>query len=165
MSLSQHQMVKIMQSNFLRIMLNILGIIVFSFILSSCSTSKATIHTTAVSYLNPDINGQASPVVITVYQLKNSYSFIQADYEALSENSGQVLGDDLIDKNSFEIQPAHSETIKEILHSNTKYIGIVAAYRNQSVASWHKAIALKHAGSSIKIKVDLESEGITVKKA
>lgn len=130
--------------------------------LAGCSAT-ARFDVDSANYLNPDINGDASPVLVTVYQLKNGYAFQQADYESLTDNAAKTLGDDIIDKNSFEVQPSSKFTTSEKVYPNTKFIGVVAAYRDPNSVSWHKVVQLNKPGQSISILLDLESEGISVK--
>ncbi|MSP52703.1 MAG: type VI secretion system lipoprotein TssJ [Gammaproteobacteria bacterium] len=148
---------KMRNHTLLKLLLNISVII----LLTSCA-AKIKLEGDAVTYLNPDINGEAAPVVITVYQLQNGYAFQQANYAALMSNAAQVLGGDLIDKTSFEVQPGANFNIKEKIFSNTKFIGILAAYRDPNTVSWHKVVPLDKPGSSISLHVALESEGISV---
>jgi type VI secretion system protein VasD len=133
------------------------------FTLAGC-TPTATFNVNSANYLNPDINGQASPVIVTVYQLKNGYNFSQADYQSLTNNAAQVLGDDIIDQNSFAIRPGNSASISQKVYPNTKFIGIVAAYRDPNSVSWHKVVQLKKVGGSITINLNLESEGLSIKQ-
>jgi type VI secretion system protein VasD len=132
-----------------------------SMLLMGCA-STANFNVNSAGYLNPDINGQASPVLVTVYQLKNGYAFSQADYESLTANAAQVLGNDIVDKNSFEVQPSASFSTSEKVYPDTKFIGVVAAYRDPNSVSWHKVVPLKKAGASIHIKLNLEAEGIAL---
>lgn len=127
------------------------------------STPHANITLQSARYLNPDINGRASPVVITFYQLKNDYTFKQADSTSLMANSAQILGNDLIDKNTIEVRPNSTQTIKQDLDPAAQYLGIVAAYRNSTTESWHKVLKLdtKH-GKRADITISLQSQGFTI---
>lgn len=133
-----------------------------SIVLMACQP-KANFSVKAAHYLNPDIDGRASPVLITVYQLKNGYTFEQADYDALMSNSASLLGSDLIDKNSFEIRPATHISVSENLYPDTRYIGVVAAYRSADIANWHRVIKLKNPGHSLSMDLSLEAQGLSVK--
>ena len=146
----------------LKRLVGLCGVIMCLLGLVAC-TPTANFAVSSAGYLNPDINGQASPVLVTVYQLKSGYAFQQADYQSLTNNAAKVLGDDIVDKSSFEVVPSatDSQTIK--VYPDTKYIGIVAAYRDPNSVSWHKVVPLKKAGDSISINLNLESEGITIK--
>ena len=139
----------------------------FSFLLSACGLTggnqTANLQVKSAHYLNPDINGRASPVVVTVYQLKTPFAFQQASYDALASNSGKILGSDLLDMDTFEIRPSTNKELSVTLTPNTEYLGIIAAYRNINQAvSWHKAVKVSP-GSSINI--DLESQSMIVSKS
>ncbi len=139
----------------------ILILIVVSVLLIGCvkSANTAQINMQAAQYLNPDVGGRASPLVVTIYQLKKPFSFKQASFSALENNSAQVLGNDIIDKQTVEIRPGQKQTITESLAQNTHYIGIIAAYRNIDQAAWRKVIKVKPKENAT-IKLDLESQGL-----
>jgi type VI secretion system protein VasD len=82
------------------------------------------------SELNPDLNGRASPLVISIYQLKDKLAFKSLSYEQLSRNPYKHLKSSLIDYTSLEIQPGQQRKIESKMNSKTLYLGIVAAYRN-----------------------------------
>lgn len=138
--------------------------------LSGCAIFKKSGPTTeldisAVEYLNPNINGQASPIVVTVYQLKSPYNFKQANYHALASNSAKALSSDLIDKTTLEVRPSEQKNISIPLSPNTKYIGIMAAYRDIENSNWHTTLEVendKHKHS--RIYLVLESRALSAKK-
>ncbi len=145
----------------------IVAIILFS-ILTACalfsSGPEATVHVRSANYLNPNIYGHSSPVVLTIYQLKTQYAFQQADYSALTNNSAKVLGGDLIDKNTIEVRPNSQMKVSQPLSPNTQYLGIVAAYRNINNATWHKVVKIKQKkGYHPVLYLDLQSQGFNVR--
>ena len=130
--------------------------------LVACSSGKppqAVIKVQAANYLNPDLNGSAKPVVITLYQLKIPYSFQQADFDVLYMNSSQVLAGDLLDKQTLEARPGETMDITQSLNDGTAYLGFVAAYRNIEGAKWKEVLQLPHK-KKIKIKLNLQAQGI-----
>ncbi len=137
--------------------------------LSGCAWFSANIPTAemdvqSVTYLNPDINGQASPVALTIYQLSKPDKFNQASYIALENNSSAVLGDDLIDKNIIEIRPKTTMHISEAISEDTHYIGIIAGYQNQRIGNWRHLIKCDTtANKNINLKILLESHTLSVK--
>ncbi len=145
------------------ITISMLGIMLTACSLFAGSPNKyAEVNTQAVAYLNPDVNGRPSPVVVTLYQLKNAYNFRQADYESLSDNSAKALGGDLIDQSSIEIRPGDKNKTNLTLSPNTNYLGIMAAYRNINNGVWHKTVKLiDGVGSHTKVQINLESQGLT----
>lgn len=145
-------------------------IVVASFYLSACSfwgndTPTAEININSAQYLNPAVTGRASPVVLTIYQLKSPSTFKGADFTALSSNSSKVLGGDLLDKNVVEVRPNTHMHISQALTTDTKYLGITAAYRDINSATWRKVIAVDPTkNKTSKIDIDLESEALNVKQ-
>lgn len=138
--------------------------------LSGCAIFKksgptADIDISAVEYLNPNINGQASPIVVTVYQLKSPYNFKQANYHELVSNSAKALSNDLIDKTTLEVRPSENKTISVPLSPNTNYIGIMAAYRDIENSNWHTTLEVKNEKNKrTKIYLVLESRALSAKK-
>ena len=144
-------------------------ILLIVFALNSCSLfhsephADVTLH--SARYLNPDINGRPSPVVVMLYQLKNDYAFKQADSTALMANSARVLGADLIDKDTIEIRPNSTQDVTEKLDMAAKFLGIVVAYRNVTTESWHKVIALDTSSNKrAALTINLQSQGFTAVK-
>lgn len=147
-------------------------IVVASCYLSACSfwsndIPTAEININSAQYLNPAVNGRASPVVLTIYQLKSKNAFKSADYSALATNSSRVLGGDLLDKNIIEIRPKSQMHISQPLTADTKYIGVTAAYRDIDKATWRKVVAVdvtKNKTSKIDINLESESLNVSIKK-
>jgi type VI secretion system protein VasD len=127
------------------------------------SNPHADITFKSANYLNPDMNGRPSPVVVTLYQLKSAYTFKQADAASLMADSAKILGGDLIDKNTIEIRPNNTKTINQALDPDVQYLGIVADYRNATTESWHKVVKLDSSGGErADITINLESQGFSV---
>lgn len=131
--------------------------------LVACASNPpgAALTLQAAKYLNPDINGEASPVVVTLYQLKSPFGFNNADYDSLAANSAHVLGTALIDKQTTEIRPGQITGLNLALIQGTNYIGIVAAYRNIDQTHWHTAVKLPPGSRKIKLFINLEAAGIS----
>lgn len=140
------------------------AIVIASCFLSACSFIQPSGATVAINvksaqYLNPDLQGVAVPVVLTIYQLKNPYTFKQSTYTALEANSNQVLGTALLDKDMVEVRPHSQLHLSEPIALDTKFIGITAGYRNIDNAVWRQVIPIdpvKHKTS--KISVNLQSQ-------
>ncbi len=132
-------------------------------LLAGCAQPpSALMEIHSAHYLNPDVDGNASPVVVTVYQLKSTFNFQQATYDQLSTNSGDVLGADLIDRSTIEVRPDSDDSVRQTLSPNTQFLGIVAAYRNIGGATWRQTVPVTNApNEETVITLDLESEALT----
>jgi type VI secretion system protein VasD len=110
---------------------------------------------------NPDANGRPSPVVVRVYELKSLAAFSTADFFALFEKEGETLGGDLLGREEFQLDPGEKRPYQRQLQPDTKFIGVVAAFRNLERARWRQAAPIP-AKRSIAITLGLEQEAITV---
>lgn len=86
--------------------------------------------------LNPDIEKRASPIVIRIYQLTQIDTFNNSDFFALYENDQTLLAKDLKYREELEIQPGQSTTKTLEISANSKYIAVLAAYRDLDKAQW-----------------------------
>lgn len=136
------------------------------FWLSACSsTAKVNIIETSVqaaSFLNPNIYNQTSPIVISIYQLKSPTTFQQANFLALSMDPIKTLGEDLLDKTELEIQPETKQEFFQNLSFDTKYIGLLAAFRDPEKSQWRQLISIK-SDKNIKLKINLQTLKIIAK--
>ena len=123
--------------------------------------ATATVNLSSVNYLNPDVNGRASPVMVTVYQLKTPYAFKQATFDQLINNSGALLGTSLLDKQTIAVKPNTNQQLSIALANQTLYVGVVAAYRNITHATWHQIVRILANKNNI-VDINLESQGVMV---
>lgn len=140
--------------------------VVLSFVsfITGCSSTPPTLvaNLQAANYLNPDIYNHSSPVVVTIYQLKSSMAFQQANFFALNNNALNVLGGDLLDKQEVELRPKQAQTLKIPLSPATNYIGVVAAFRNPDHAQWRKLVKVE-ADGNVKLEISLATQNVIAK--
>lgn len=131
--------------------------------LISCTAPNAKFSLRSAHYLNPDLNGRASPVVVTIYQLKKARRFMRASYEQLNTNSSAILGSTLIDKHTVILQPRHRQQLKILIDKNTRYFGFLAAYRELAESKWHQVIKLPLNKRSVAIEVAVQTQRLDAK--
>ena len=110
---------------------------------------------------NPDANGRPSPVVIRVYELKALTAFNSADFFALFEKEQETLGGDLVGREEFQLDPGETRPYQRQLQPDSKFIGVVAAFRALEQARWRQAVAVP-AKSTVNINLGLEAGAVTV---
>lgn len=93
--------------------------------------------------LNPDLNDRPSSVVVRLYELTSLGAFEKADYFSLDANDEQLLSTDLQDREEFIIGPGDERTIEREVKPETRYMAVVAAYRQIQDARWRSTIALE----------------------
>lgn len=118
-------------------------------LLGACAGTKTIpptvleLNIDAAAYLNPNIDEEAAPVALRIYELRASGTFTDSDFFALFDQDQAILGADLVAREELRFLPRESRTITKTLHPDTRYIGIVAAYRNIDEVSWRKAVPVQ----------------------
>ena len=116
--------------------------------------------------VNPGLSGKPSPIVVHLYDLSAKGAFVQADYFSLAKKGKAVLGDDLVAKEMFHLKPGEKKLIQRTLASKTRYLAVVAAYRDIDQALWRGVIAIPaHQTSYIIIKVGKLAVSVKMDKA
>lgn len=105
-------------------------------------TTKLTFDITASPYANPDQQGRYSPIMVTIYELKSPKQFQEMDFFSLQNNSKELLGDDLLNKEEYILQPGETITIRHKTAPGTTTIGMTAGYRNITHSVWKKVFRL-----------------------
>ena len=88
------------------------------------------------------IQGQPSPVVVRVYQLKSPAAFEEADFFQLRQDEGGVLGDDLLGSDEYFINPGASQTVLSELSPDARFVGVAAAFYDIDGAEWRATLPI-----------------------
>ncbi|WP_396331609.1 type VI secretion system lipoprotein TssJ [Burkholderia anthina] len=106
--------------------------------------------------LNPDDAGRATSVAVRVYQLKDRKMFDGASYEDLLKNDRTVLAQDLQGNLAAVLNPGASASLSQPMQADTKYIAIVAFYRNPGNGDgWKYMIEKKKLDADKPLKLEL----------
>lgn len=106
------------------------------------SSGPATLSTTvlASAQVNPDARRRPSPVVVRVFELKAPTLFEQADFVSLFEKDQAVLAAEMVSREEFVLRPGESKPINKPLSPDTKFIGVMAAFRELERARWRAVV-------------------------
>lgn len=113
---------------------------------SACSSKPTHLELVIKSSndLNPDINRVSSPLMLTFYELESAENFLKYDYWTLMEDSGKNLSRDLISQAKYIITPNQEQTYKIRFDRDTRFLGVVANYRDiQNNSNWKHVINLE----------------------
>lgn len=88
------------------------------------------------SDVNPNANGKASPVRVTLYQLALSDEFLASDYLSLSEGKDVELNAQAHKSYDVIMVPGEKKEITLSVNHDITAIGVVTAYRNIAEAQW-----------------------------
>jgi type VI secretion system protein VasD len=124
--------------------------------------STLSINIVTSASINPDARKRPSPVVVRVYELKSAAQFDSADFVSLYEKDQALLGADIVVRDEFVLQPGETKTINKLLAADTKFIGVMAAFRELERARWRGLVALVP-GKNNAVTVSLD--GIAVQAA
>jgi len=111
--------------------------------------------------LNLNIHNKPSPLVISLYQLSSDEDFRKASLDALCHDPG-MFEDDILSKKEIQLRPRQILKIREPLLPETKYIGIVAEFRNPKKNGWKEIIDFDDITPS-KVKIDVEKSRMKIK--
>jgi len=118
------------------------GVLLMGVLLAGCSSGPAllTANVAASAQVNPDFKKRPSPIVVRVYELKASTQFESADFVSLFDKDQAVLGADLVSREEFVLRPGETKLIAKPLSPDTKFIGVMAAFRELERSRWHVVV-------------------------
>jgi type VI secretion system protein VasD len=105
--------------------------------------------------VNPDPSGRASPIIVRYYQLAATGAFERADFFQIHDKEAALLGPDLIDRQELAVGPGVTQKVSFEAKPNTKFVGIIASYRDIDQAIW-RADAPVPPNKTTKLKVQLD---------
>ncbi|TCW77908.1 type VI secretion system lipoprotein TssJ [Burkholderia sp. SRS-46] len=90
--------------------------------------------------LNQSDAGQSLPVVVRVYQLKQSMAFETASYAQLLDGDKDVLKADLLGSMEATLGPGATVKLSAPMPDEAQYVGVVGFFRDQAHAEWQLVI-------------------------
>lgn len=146
-----------------------MGLVIFLILmLAGCASGPAPIPSkgsiAASADVNPNPEGRPSPIVLRVFELRTADAFRNADFFSLYRDSKKVLGQDLLGQQEFELHPGETRDFKQQLPVGTRFVGVVAAFRDLDRASW-RALAAVPAKSKVALQIRLSRLSVSVSAA
>jgi type VI secretion system protein VasD len=99
--------------------------------------------------------------VVRVYELKALGKFNSADFFSLYDKESETLGPELVGREEFDLRPDETRPYKRQLQPDTKFIGVVAAFRDLDNARWRQAVPVP-AKSQVAVTIGIEARAVTV---
>lgn len=109
---------------------------------SSQLASPYVIQVQADKGINVAVDGQPSPVQVTVYELKSQQGFEHGDFFSLFEQPRELLAQDLLHMEQFVLQPGGEKRIARPGNVQARWVGIVVAYREIERMQWRSVADL-----------------------
>jgi type VI secretion system protein VasD len=121
----------------------------------------AAMELRATPNLNPDDSGRPSPLRIRLYELKSISGFNGQDFFSLYERDKDVLGPDLVAREEIQVEPGMQKTFTRKLSPDTKFLGVLAPYRNIERATWRATMEVP-AGKTTPVALELDSLSVSL---
>jgi type VI secretion system protein VasD len=114
--------------------------------------------------VNPDSHGRASPIVVKVFELKTLATFNSADFFSLFEKDKETLAAELLARDELQLKPKDSRKFERKTQPDTRYIGVIAGFRDIERSTWRAAVAVPlEKTTPVTIRLDARSIAITAK--
>ena len=120
------------------------GLLLLLLSLTACWTdpTPTTLTLTASSGLNPNSDGQPSPTVVRIYELKSVDTFNKLSFFELFDSDAAKLGGDLLNRREIELQPGKETELKRDAETGAQFIGVIAGYRSVKEVTWRASAPL-----------------------
>ncbi len=142
------------------LLIAVLGLLPGCSNLSPYSTlTKLDLTLTASDLVNPDLHGRPSPIVVRLLELRNPVAFENADFFSLYGRAENTLPKDLISSEEWELRPGEQVALKLSATPGSRYIGVLAAYRDLPQARWRHVVPLA-AESRTRVDLLLDEAGV-----
>ncbi|AVB28261.1 type VI secretion system lipoprotein TssJ [Pseudomonas sp. SZ57] len=132
---------------------NMLAALTAVLVLAGCSAlspysnvTKLNLKLTASDQVNPDLNGRPSPVVVRLFELKHPVAFENADFFSLYERAKESLAPDMVASEELELRPGETVELKLSLQEGSRYVGVLAAYRDLPDSRWRYTLQVTPVG-------------------
>ncbi|WP_122560213.1 type VI secretion system lipoprotein TssJ, partial [Pseudomonas viridiflava] len=92
----------------------------------------------------PDQHGRPSPVVLQLLELRHPVAFENADFFSLYGRAEQALPKDWVASEELELRPGEHVELKLSVAPTSRYVGVVAAYRDLPHVQWRTIVPVAH---------------------
>ncbi|MEP9379132.1 type VI secretion system lipoprotein TssJ [Aquabacter sp. CN5-332] len=131
---------------------------------SNFSALKVTIAGVRIlsdTTINPSPTGQASPVMVRIYALRNDQMWQQADFQSLFNDDATALGTSLITKREMIVPPGANIPVRIDLPLDAAFLATVAFFRAIDTAQWRAILPLESAMVN-NVQINLSAVQVTL---
>ncbi len=93
--------------------------------------------------LNPSVSRRPSPLLVRVYELKTAAAFNDADFVSLYQRDQAELGAEMVGRDEYVLNPGDSKSFAKVCGAETRFIGVVGAYRELEHAHWRSVVPVE----------------------
>jgi type VI secretion system protein VasD len=133
-------------------------------VLAACASAPKPTEITgtmqASANVNPSVSKRPSPLLVRVYELKTATAFNNADFVSLYQRDQAELGAEMVGREEMILNPGESRPITKIATPETRFIGVLAGYRDLDHAKWRSVVPIQP-GQKQRIVISAEELTIT----
>jgi len=98
----------------------------------------------AAADLNPTSDGRPAPLLVRLYPLRSVGAFESADFFSIYEQADVLLAaDTTAPAEELNMLPGQTKQVSRQFSDDTRFLAIIAAYRDVDNATWRAVIPIK----------------------
>ena len=140
------------------------SIIILFWVAGCASTPKPAVVQISLDVqpsVNPDSRGRPSPIVMRLYEIKSLAAFNTADFFSIFDRDKETLGTELLAREEFQLRPGEKRQFNRQLQPETRYVGVIAAFRDLEHSQWRTVLAVTPNKTS-GVLIQLDAKKITM---
>lgn len=127
--------------------------------------SRVDLSMLAAGNINPNVEGEGTPVRFQILQLKDDSMLQSADHRQLQEDLEEALGTNYLAHDDFTLLPGQFKFYEPFeVEEDTRYIGIIAFYAEPNRAQWKKVVEVDARGRDYHLLVHLLEREAALRK-
>jgi type VI secretion system protein VasD len=115
----------------------------------------------AAANANPSVARRPSPLLVRIYELKAATAFNNADFVSLYQRDQAELGAELVGREEIILNPGDSRPLSKMTSPETRFVGVLAAYRDIEHARWRSVVAIQP-GQKQRVTISAEELSVSV---
>jgi len=112
--------------------------------------------------VNQDAAGRSLPIIVRVYELKTTGSFLSADFYSLYDQEADTLGGDLLAREELNLRPGEQHLVQREASPEAQYLGVIGAFRDIDRANWRATRPLSPAEIN-KVEISLGANALSIR--
>jgi len=115
--------------------------------------------------VNPNEQGEASPIEFQVVWLAEDSRLLASDFDQVTADLAKALGKNYLDHQDYTLLPGQFKYLPPVpLDEKTRYIGVVARYAEPEQAQWRKVVKVRSRGRAYQLLLDLRRDEVQLLK-
>lgn len=101
-------------------------------------------------------------MLVRIYELRSVAAFNRADFFALFERDKEHLAAELVSREELPLMPGGKPQAITTLRSDTRYLGVIAAFRDIERAQWRASTPI-FVNQTTRMEIKLDRNQIAIK--